>query len=252
MKNQKTTLLVLAAAFLLILLITYFVYDTHYKPMASLEQNMVFIKGGTFMMGDKVNAPIHEVALSDFYIGRYEVTQKEWGEVMGNSPSAFKGADMPVEQVSWDDIQIFLRRLNEKTGKNYSLPTEAQWEYAAKGGDYFVYSGSESVEEVAWYAENSGNTTHPVGQKKANGYGLYDMNGNVWEWCQDEYNEDYYQECKNKGVVTNLIYQGSGSNHVSRGGSWLCLAAYCTSALRRYYAPSHNYEDLGFRLSRAE
>ncbi|MBQ3247459.1 MAG: SUMF1/EgtB/PvdO family nonheme iron enzyme, partial [Alistipes sp.] len=158
---------------------------------------MVFVKGGTFTMGataeqgsdaDSDEKPAHSVTVSNFYIGKYEVTQAQWEAVMGKNPSRFKGDNLPVERVSWNDIQKFIEKLNAKTGKRYRLPTEAEWEYAARGGNQskgYKYSGSNDIGSVAWYTDNSSSPTHPVGQKQPNELGLYDMSGNVYEWCSD-------------------------------------------------------------------
>src|SRR3989338_10514354 len=153
-------------------------------------ENMVFIKGGCFQMGDTFGGgdtdeqPVHKVCVDDFHMGKYEVTQKEWVDVMGTNPSHFKGCDnCPVENVSWDDIQEYINKLNQKTGKKYRLPTEAEWEYAARsGGKNEKYAGGNNIDSVGWYDGNSGSKTHPVGQKQPNGLGLYDMIGNVLEW----------------------------------------------------------------------
>ena len=166
-------------------------------PDALPQIEMVFVKGGTFMMGATPEQgsdagdgekPVHSVTVSDFYIGKYEVTQAQWKAVMGKNPSHYKGENRPVERVSWYDIQKFIEKLNAKTGKRYRLPTEAEWEYAARGGNQskgYKYSGSNDIGSVAWYTNNSGDRTHPVGQKQPNELGLYDMTGNVWEWCSD-------------------------------------------------------------------
>ena len=165
--------------------------------------DMVFVQGGTFSMGctseqnnDCYNNeyPVIRVTVGDFYIGKYEVTQAQWKAVMGNNPSYSKGDNLPVENVYWSDVQTFIRKLNEKTGKQYRLPTEAEWEYAARGGNKsrdYKYSGSDSPSEVAWFNSNSGNRTHPVGTKQPNELGIYDMSGNVLEWCADYWRENY-------------------------------------------------------------
>jgi formylglycine-generating enzyme required for sulfatase activity len=221
-----------------------------------LGENMVFVKGGTFNMGctkeqggdcDGDEEPLHQVTVSDFYIGKYEVTQEEWREVMGSNPSYFKNCDnCPVEDVSWKEIKQFLRKLNAKTGNTYRLPREAEWEYAARGGSSsleYKYSGSNNLDEVAWYSNNSGSKTYPVGQKKSNELGLYDMSGNVWEWCADWYG-DY-----SSGAQTNPKGPLWASYRVRRGGSWDYDAQYCRVSFRSYYAPSIRGNYLGFRLA---
>jgi formylglycine-generating enzyme required for sulfatase activity len=167
-----------------------------------------------------------------FYMGIYEVTQKQYQSIMNANPSNFIGDNHPVEQVSWDDAQEFIKRLNARTGKRYRLPTEAEWEYAAREGtkrSRYDYSGSGDIEEVAWYTANSGSETHPVGQKNPNAVGIYDMTGNVWEWCQD-------------------CYDSSCSLRVHRGGSWLRPAQYCRVAYRISSSPSNRHSNIGFRL----
>ena len=219
------------------------------KTVKALDFDFVSVKGGTFQMGSNDYSdekPIHSVTLSSFNIGKYQVTQAQWKAVMGNNPSYFKGDKRPVEKVSWNDIQKFLQKLNKMTGHNYRLPTEAEWEYAAKGGENYKYSGSNNIDDVAWYDKNSGSGTHPVGQKSPNGYGLYDMSGNVWEWCQDVYKSDFYSQSENS---TNPIYAGSGSLRVIRGGSWDCYSEGCRSANRDGYTPSDSDYDVGFRLA---
>jgi len=168
------------------------------SAVANIARNMIRVSGGIFTMGctsEQDNdcfedeTPVHLVTLSDYFIGRYEVTQSEWLGVMGVNPSYFPGCDAcPVEQVSWDDVQDFLRRLNRMTRGGYRLPTEAEWEYAARGGSSsrgYKIAGSNGTERVSWYEDNSGIRTHPVGQKQSNELGLHDMSGNVWEWCYD-------------------------------------------------------------------
>ncbi|MBO7279020.1 MAG: SUMF1/EgtB/PvdO family nonheme iron enzyme [Bacteroidales bacterium] len=215
---------------------------------------MVFVEGGTFQMGATSEQgsdayddekPVHSVTLSDFYIGKYEVTQAQWKAVMGKNPSRFQGDNLPVENVSWNDIQEFIKKLNRLTGKRYRLPTEAEWEYAARGGKKskgYKYAGSNSIGEVAWYDSNSGYETHPVGQKQPNELGLYDMSGNVWEWCQDWYGN------YNSSSQTNPSGPASGSYRVLRGGSWYRSARYCRVSDRSFNYPSNWYYFYGFRL----
>ena len=165
---------------------------------------------------------------------------------MGNDPSRFSNCDnCPVEQVSWNDIQDFIQKLNQKTGKNYRLPTEAEWEYAARGGNKskgYTYSGSNSSGEVAWYTDNSDSKTHPAGQKQPNELGLFDMSGNVWEWCSDWYGSDYYQSSPS----SNPKGASTGSFRVRRGGGWCSNARDCRSAYRDFTYPGRR---IGFRLA---
>ena len=213
-----------------------------------LINNMVYVSGGTFIMGGDESSdqtPTHSVTLSSYYICKYEVTQALWRAVMGSNPSKFKGDNLPVEQVSWNDCQTFINRLNSYTGRNFHLPTEAEWEFAARGGNYsrhYKYSGSNYISDVAWYCDNSGNRTHPVGTKQANELGLYDMSGNVWEWCSDRYGSySSYSQSNPTGAT-------SGFGRVERGGNWCGLARYCCSSHRSYYAPGNSFDDLGLRL----
>ncbi len=220
-----------------------------------LINNMVYVSGGTFTMGAtseqgsdalKNEEPTHSVTLSSFYLCKYEVTQALWRAVMGNNPSRFKGNSLPVEQVSWNDCQTFISRLNNLTGKNFRLPTEAEWEYAARGGNRsrgYKYSGSNALSDVAWYEDNSGDKTHPVGSKSPNELGLYDMSGNVWEWCSDWYGT------YSSSSQTNPTGASSGSNRVRRGGGWGNDASYCRSSFRIYDAPDDRYYFLGLRLA---
>ena len=216
---------------------------------------MVLVKGGIFQMGDangeSDEKPVHSVSLNNFYMGKTEVTQAQWQAIMGSNPSSFKNCDQcPVESVSWNDVQEFIKKLNAKTGKTYRLPTEAEWEYAARGGksSTYTYAGSNTVDEVAWYSSNSGSKTHPVGEKKANELGLYDMSGNVWEWCQDWYADDYYA----KSPSSNPPGPTTGSGRVCRGGSWYYYPAVLRVALRYGYAPSFRNYSIGFRLARQQ
>jgi len=216
--------------------------------------NMVFVEGGTFTMGCKAEQggecvsdeqPAHQVNLSSFFIGKYPVTQAEWEAVMGNNSSDFKGARHPVNRVSWDDVQVFLERLNAQTGMKYRLPTEAEWEYAARGGKYskgFKFSGSDDLGNVAWFEQNSDSSTHEVGLKQPNELGLYDMSGNVWEWCSDFFG-DYSSDSQ-----TNPEGPTQGPYRVLRGGSWCINARYCRVSNRNSYTPDYRSNFNGFRL----
>ncbi|MBI3752633.1 MAG: SUMF1/EgtB/PvdO family nonheme iron enzyme [Deltaproteobacteria bacterium] len=226
-------------------------------PATGME--FVFVKGGCFQMGNTFGdgesdeKPVHEVCVDDFYMGKYEVTQKEWKAIMGNNPSLFKdcGDNCPVEKVSWNDVQEYINKLNLKSpfGKGgqggFRLPTEAEWEYAARsGGKNERYAGGNNIDSVAWYTGNSGNKTHPVGQKEANGLGLYDMSGNVWEWCQDRYDNNYYKSSPRdnpKGASSDQL-------RVLRGGSWLYNEWHLRADYRDRYSPDLPYTDGGFRL----
>lgn len=219
-----------------------------------LINNMVYVSGGTFTMGatseqgsdaEFYEKPTHSVTLSSYYICKYEVTQALWRAVMGSNPSKFIGDNLPVEQVSWYDCQTFINRLNSYTGRNFRLPTEAEWEFAARGGNYsrhYKYSGSNYISDVAWYEDNSGNRTHPVGTKQANELGLYDMSGNVYEWCSDWYGSysSYSQ--------SNPTGPNSGSFRVIRGGSWIIIARGCRSSIRGNNEPGNRDCGLGLRL----
>ena len=220
---------------------------------------MQMVEGGSFTMGCTSEQggdcysweSSHQVTLSDYFIGQTEVTQGLWRAVMGSNPSYFpKGDNYPIEQVSWNDCQDFIKRLNnmlssELDGKRFSLPTEAQWEYAARGGKksgHYKYAGSNNIGSVTWYGGHSGSRTHPVGQKSANELGLYDMSGNVWEWCQDWYGS------YTGGSQTNPTGAASGSNRVYRGGSWYDSAWRCRVSFRNYYSPDNRNNFLGLRL----
>jgi len=219
---------------------------------------MVKVVKGCYQMGDTFGdgydneKPVHEVCVSDFYIGKYEVTQGQWKAVMGKNPSAFSGCgdDCPVEQVSWNDAQEFIRRLNKKSGKTYRLPTEAEWEYAARsGGKSEKYSGGNDIESVAWYSDNSDGRTHPVGQKRPNGLGIYDMSGNVWEWVQDIYIDAAYSLHSRNNPLYNT---GFAKFRVIRGGSWNDDPGYARSAYRNIFGPLYRESFVGFRLARSK
>ena len=219
-----------------------------------LKMDFVLIQSGSFTMGSEKGddeKPPHKVTLTKpFYMGVYEVTQAQWKAVMGDNPSYFKGDDLPVERVSWEDCQKFVVKLKEKLGEGFTcrLPTEAEWEYACRAGSNTAYCfGDEEagLGQYAWYGENSDKRTHPVGQKKPNAWGLYDMHGNVWEWCQDWFDSAYY------GTSTDQDPKGpsSGSARVLRGGSWLLDAVGARSALRCRIDPALRYDgDDGCRM----
>ena len=223
--------------------------DRTISLFGGVRLEMVRVEAGSFEMdardGENSSDEVSHLATltKDFYLGRTEVTQAQWIAVMGNNPSIFKGDDLPVEQVSWNDAMEFCEKLNDSgkapRGWKFTLPTETQWEYAARGGKKgkgSKYSGSDSIDEVAWYWDNADKKTHPVGQKKANELGLYDMSGNVWEWCLDDWNRD-------SSELTAEFTRGndrSGSIHACRGGSWVSSASHCRSA-------RWDFDDLGYR-----
>jgi formylglycine-generating enzyme required for sulfatase activity len=216
----------------------------------SFEPEMVFVEGGTFQMGsssgDSDEQPVHSVTLSSFSIGKYEVTQAQWKAVMGNNPSNFGGCDnCPVETVSWNDVQEFIRKLNAQTGKNYRLPTEAEWEFAAMGGNKsegFIYSGSNNIEDVAWCDANGDTRTNEVGKKKPNELGIYDMSGNVQELCVD-FQANYTNENQ-----TNPNGPNNGPGHIMRGGGYNVFSAYAQSKVRNNIHPESVYSNVGLRL----
>ena len=189
------------------------------------------------------------MTLSSYYIGETEVTQALWKAVMGKNPSKFNGDELPVEKVSWNDCQDFILKLNSLTGKRFRLPTEAEWEYAARGGSksrHTKYSGSSNIDEVAWYDGNSGKKTHPVKYRKANELGIYDMSGNVWEWCQDR------RGTYSSNAQTDPTGPMSGSRRVFRGGCSVSFERGCRSSFRYYFSPGIRFKFLGFRLALSE
>lgn len=219
---------------------------------------MIAVEGGTFQMGatseqggnyESDELPVHSVTLSSYYIGETVVTQELWQAVMGNNPSYFSGnPQRPVEQVSWNDCQEFIAKLNQLIGKNFRLPTEAEWEYAARGGSKsksYKYSGSNTIGDVAWYTDNSSSRTHDVKTKQANELGIYDMSGNVWEWCQDWYSSSYYSS----SPENNPTGPSSSSRRVLRGGSWIYDAKYCRVSYRGNGSPDLRNGNRGLRLA---
>ena len=223
---------------------------TYIETAKGLNIKMIYVEGGTFAMGsnsgDDDEKPVHNVTLDSYYIGETEITQAQWRAVMGSNPSYFTGDNRPVERVSWDDAQAFCKKLSELTGRCYVLPTEAQWEYAARGGNQskgYIYSGSDNIDEVATCRSNSENDHSNVKSKKPNKLGIYDMSGNVYEWCSDWYG--------NYSTSSQINPQGpkSGSNRVLRGGSWRNHAGSCRVANRGDGNPSSTYSNFGFRVA---
>lgn len=238
--------------------------DKHFT-VNGVTFKMVFVKGGGLYLGctsgsgscDSDESPYHYVTLSDYYMGETEVTQALWKAVMGynNNPSNWQGDRLPVEKVSWTDCNEFVSRVNSllaeqlPQGYRFALPSEAQWEYAARGGQKSsgsLYAGSNNVNFVAWYSDNSGSRTHEVKLKAPNELGLYDMSGNVWEWCEDWYSSSWYSDNVN---WTNPVNAFAGSNRVLRGGCWFYFASFCRVSYRYYFTPSYRYSYSGFRLA---
>jgi formylglycine-generating enzyme required for sulfatase activity len=229
-----------------------------------IKLELVLIPAGEFKMGfppeediaafDMWVPPQHRVRITKpFFLGKYLVTQEQWEAVMGSNPSYFKGPKNPVEKVSWDDCQKFLGKLNAKGGGGagkFQLPTEAQWEYACRAASKtrYCFGDDESkLGEYAWYDKNSGGKTHPVGEKKPNAWGLYDMHGNVWEWCPDWWQDGYYYE----SPVDDPTGAATGRGRVERGGGWNNTARWCRSASRDGLGPGYGYSSLGLRVSLA-
>jgi sulfatase modifying factor 1 len=231
--------------------------SSYTETVNGVSFTMVRVQGGTFTMGCTAEqgedcsdneSPAHQVTLSDYRIGETEVTQALWRAVMGSNPSDFGGCnDCPVEQVSWEDSQLFILKLNSLTGKRYRLPTEAEWEYAARGGKKslgYKYSGSNKIGEVAWYANNSENRIHAVKGKKANELGLYDMSGNVWEWCSD------WSGGYTSNNETNPTGPSEGSySRVYRGGGWINVSQGCRVSRRYRDTPDLRRINLGLRIA---
>jgi len=223
------------------------------KRTQELTIQMVDIPAGCYQMGSNSGSrdelPVHKVCLDAYAIGKYEVTQGQWNAVMGSNPSRFHscGDDCPVETVNWNDIQGFIKKLNAKTSQNFRLPTEAEWEYACRsGGKDQIYCGGDQLASLSWSDENSSGKTHAVGQKQANGLGIHDMSGNVWEWIQDWHNDYYYKH----SPVNNPTGPTNGSIHGFRGGAWGYGAKSCRSTNRYGFDPGFRSYDLGFRLAK--
>ncbi len=222
----------------------------------SIGMKFRLIPAGSFMMGaspddgeaEAGEYPSHRVEISKpFYIGIHEVTQELYERVMGENPSEFKGADRPVERVSWNDAVDFCRRLSEMTGENYRLPTEAEWELACRAGSETKYSWGDNMDgDYAWYDDNSGSETHPAGQKHPNAWGLYDTSGNVWEWCQDWFDENYFS----RSPAQDPVGPSSGTSRVVRGGSWYNYAKNMRSSSRFGFRPDKGNHYIGFRVVR--
>jgi formylglycine-generating enzyme required for sulfatase activity len=228
------------------------VVSTGKKALAPVDHEMVFVEGGTFQMGSNagkaVVRPVHAMSVGSFNIGKYEVTQAQWNAVMGNNPSNFKGCDnCPVENVTWNDVQTFIEKLNTQSKKNYRLPSEAEWEYAAKGGissRNYSYSGAEDMNAVGWYGSNGAGKTNNVGSKQANELGIYDMSGNVYEWCSDLYGNS------EAAVGMSMVAPAAPAipMRVLRGGSWVDGAKVCRTANRSCFDPAKGNNFSGFRL----
>jgi len=221
--------------------------------LQNLIENMVYVEGGMFDMGAtpeqeskvKDEHPVHKVMVAPFSIGKYEVTQEEWQAVMGRNPSHFKGKNRPVEQVSWKDCVEFIEKLNSITGKHFRLPTEEEWEYAARGGCRTArckFAGGNQLDKVAWYNDNSSKETHEVGKKTPNELGLYDMAGNVWEWCAGR-KTDYASPSQETGET------GSESFRVNRGGGWRSGEGLCRNSFRSEDDVNDRLNTLGLRLA---
>jgi formylglycine-generating enzyme len=224
----------------------------------SIGMKLVLIPAGEFMMGspetekerDANEGPQHKVKITKtFYMAATEVTQGQFKTVMGNTPwpGQFEGDDLPVNYVSWNDCQEFLKKMSAKEGKTYRLPSEAEWEYACRAGSTTRFNSGDddkALDEAGWYAGNSEKKTHPVGQKKANAWGLYDMHGNICEWCEDWYEENYYRS----SPAVDPTGPAQGTDRVLRGGSWIDKPGSCRSASRYRFTPGPHYNLAGFRV----
>ena len=221
------------------------------ENVMGIKLEMIYVKGGTFIMGNTSEKggcsderPITEIYLDSYYIGAFEVTQKQWNIIMRGENIADENDNLPITYVSWNEATLFCDKLSQLTGKNYKLPTEEQWEYAARGGiknSNRKYSGSDEIDKVSWYSSNSNKEIHPVGLKHPNELGIYDMSGNVYEWCLDTYMSYTY---KNDSVK----HHGVGNNKVLRGGCWSDYASSCRVTHRFYDVSSSKSSKIGFRV----
>lgn len=229
--------------------------------LKEIDDNMLKIDGGTFTMGCSNPSdtecyywekPRHTVVLNTFALGKFTVTQKEWKGIMGTTPAAKYCAECPVVNVSWNDAEMFINKLNQLSNKNYRLPTEAEWEYAAKGGNQghgYKYAGGDNAMNVAWYDSLISHEVHAVGQKKANELGLFDMSGNVWQWCSDWFDDKYYSKSPSHNPTGPPAMAGENARSL-RGGSWWGPLKDCRVANRDKYPPDSKDDDVGFRLAR--
>ena len=223
----------------------------------NLSFDMIWVEGGNFLMGNREEdamdreLPVHKVEVLGFFIGKYPVTQVLYEAITGGNPSQFKGPNHPVEMVSWNDVKAFMGKLNQNLGKSYRLLTEAEWEYAARGGIYsedYLYSGSDNLKEVGWYTgNNSPKGTKPIGEKLPNELGIFGMSGNVYEWCEDDYH-DSYKEAPNEGSAW-INHPIRREHRVLRGGDWDSSAHSCRVSDRGGYLPGIRVNDTGFRLA---
>ena len=251
--------------------------QTDFTDDSISKMEFVLVKGGSFLMGDSSDsvAPVHEVHLGDFNIGKFPITQEQWEAVMGNNPSQLKGKNLPVDRVSWYDAQRFIKKLNKIRGNAYRLPTEAEWEYAARSGGKFEkwsgtppfeYEAFAEIDDYAWYQRNSGGVIHPVGTKKPNGLGLYDMSGNVWEWTQDVYDGSYYDAThavpvdteapanvagRIRELIGRLLYLFTPKSRILRGGAADLSERYIRTVHRNWFLPGSRFKHVGLRLARS-
>ncbi|HHF3264729.1 formylglycine-generating enzyme family protein [Vibrio alginolyticus] len=259
MKHSKSNTLYLGATISISLIITGCA-TTQPSPLAQkIDQDMVLIEGGQFMMGsdnpsaNKSERPARTVRVEDFYLAKFEVTQELFESVTGSSLSYFRNPNTPVNNISWQQANYFIKKLNEKTGEHYRLPTEAEWEFAAKGGNLsqgFTYAGSDDINDVAWYASNSNNKAHKVGQKKPNELGLYDMTGNVGEFVIDAFDEGYYKSATSDNPVNAKDEKESLAHKSVRGGSFAYDADESENYRRDFASQSVIMSDMGLRLAK--